>query len=219
MSHHQTVRSVFSWDSRFRGSFSSRLLGRSIPRRLQLVVGHQARLKPHLVSARAEDGGDAELHLEVEEVVPGVFEEQILPLKRNPFFSAFFFFFLTGRAAGRPAYQKQVHRVESAEFLGYDRVAWGAGVQQGRHQSSNVQACVPQWLVQHAQRRKHGTPLNMEAGMKTVRGRRRRLIITSVYSVVFTREKSLKKVNVLWYLLLLYDISITNLNINIFYWS
>lgn len=61
------------------------------------------------------------------------------------------------------AHQEQVHRVESAELLRYDGVAGGAGVQQGRHQPSDVQARVPEGLLQHAQRRQHGAPLNVEA--------------------------------------------------------
>lgn len=73
--------SVFGRDGGFRGSFGCRLLERSILGRLRFVLGHQARLKPHLMSAGTEDGGDTELHLEVEEVVPGVFEKQILELK------------------------------------------------------------------------------------------------------------------------------------------
>lgn len=87
------------------------------------------------------------------------------------------------------AHQEQVHGVEAAELLRDDRVAGGAGVQQGRHQSSNVQARVPKWLLQHAQRRKHGASLNM-AGKKTVRGPSETFCIASVYSFVFAGRES-----------------------------
>lgn len=70
--------SVFGRDGGFTGRFGCGLLRRSILRRLQFVLDHQARLEPHLMSAGTEDGGDAELHLEVQEVVPGVFKKQIL---------------------------------------------------------------------------------------------------------------------------------------------
>lgn len=78
MSHHEIVCRVFGSDWRFRRGFGHSLLLRGVLLRLELVLGSQARLKPHFVGTGPEDGGDAELHLEVQEVVPRVFEEQIL---------------------------------------------------------------------------------------------------------------------------------------------
>lgn len=127
------------------------------------------------MSAGAEDGGDAELHLQVEEVVPSVFEKQVLKNKQTNKTNNFAKQMSNVSVNVQPpaeAHQEQVHRVESAELLRYHGVAGGAGVQQGRHQSSNVQARVPEWFLQHTQRRKHGASLNMEAsraGRKTAK--------------------------------------------------
>lgn len=45
------------------------------------------------------------------------------------------------------SHQKQVHCIESAEFLCYYSVTGRAGVQQRGHQSGYVKARVPQWFL------------------------------------------------------------------------
>lgn len=115
--------------------------------RLELFLGSQARLKSHFMGTGPEDGSDTKLHLEVQEVVPRILEEQVL--KKDAYSQVARLTFIAistlhSRNAGVcSSHQKQVHRIESAEFLCYDSMARRAGIQQRGHQSGYVQTCVP----------------------------------------------------------------------------
>lgn len=45
---------------------------------MRLLLRPQTRLKPHFMGTRPDDGSNTKLYLEVEKVVPRVFEKQIL---------------------------------------------------------------------------------------------------------------------------------------------
>lgn len=66
-------------DWRFSRGFSQRLLLWCILMRLEFFLGSYARLKSHFMGTGPKDGCNTKLHLEVQEVVPCIFEEQ--PLK------------------------------------------------------------------------------------------------------------------------------------------
>lgn len=46
--------------------------------RLDFFLGNQARLKSHFVGTGPDDSSNTKLHLEMQKVVPGVLEEQVL---------------------------------------------------------------------------------------------------------------------------------------------
>lgn len=78
---------VFRGDWRFWRGFSQSLLLWSILMRLEFFLGSQSRLKSHFMGTGPEDGGNTKLHLEVQEVVPCVLEEQVLRKKKRHTFS------------------------------------------------------------------------------------------------------------------------------------
>lgn len=59
------------------------------------------------------------------------------------------------------SHQEQIYRIETTQFLRYDGMAWRTGIQQGSHQSSYVQACVPKRFLQHTQCSQHGISLKI----------------------------------------------------------
>lgn len=104
--------------------------------RLERILSSGARLKSHFVGAGPEDGGDAKLYLEVQEVVPCVLEEQVLTDKTQVFpVRQWIFHHFILYTDVCDSHQEQVHCVESAEFLRDNSVASRASVQQRSHQS------------------------------------------------------------------------------------
>lgn len=135
----------------------------------ELILGSQARLKSHFVCTGPEDGSNTKLHLKVQEVVPCVLEEQVLE-KKHAFSSGLFknshilnivLWHSKKILCLWSSHKKQVHCIESAEFLCYDCMACRAGIQQGGDESGYMQTRVPQWLLQNTQSSQHRTSLNI----------------------------------------------------------
>ena len=75
MSDHEIMCRGFISEWRLRrGVTQSLALGR-ILLRLEIFLGSQARLESHFMGTGPEDGSNTKLHLEMQEVVPCIFEE------------------------------------------------------------------------------------------------------------------------------------------------